>query len=110
LSRSFEVMKQSMARMQADPAFPPWYPEVFERRWRFGLERVAVSSQPMRKATLLQLARGPVGRGVLSFATLVGGGAGRILALAWFALQERPMSLLALARTWQFRRQRPAPL
>lgn len=110
LSRSFEVMNQSIARMRADPVFPDWYPELFERRWRFGLERIAVSSQPMRKATLLQLARGPVGRGALSFATLIGGAAGRVLALAWFVFQERPMSLLALARTWQFRRQRPAAL
>ncbi|WP_316207210.1 MULTISPECIES: glycosyltransferase family A protein [unclassified Bradyrhizobium] len=110
LSRSFEVMNQSIARMKADTAFPSWYPGVFERRWRFGLARIAISAQPMQKATLLQLARGPLGQVVLSFAAALNGTVGRIVALAWFVLQERPMSLWALLRTARFRRARdPRP-
>ncbi|WP_315758409.1 MULTISPECIES: glycosyltransferase family A protein [unclassified Bradyrhizobium] len=108
LSRSFEVMNQSIARMKADPAFPIWYPKLFERRWRFGLARIAISAQPMRKATLLQLARGPLGPIALNFAAALDGAAGRMIALAWFVLQERPMSLWALARTAWFRRARHA--
>ncbi|WP_316168218.1 MULTISPECIES: glycosyltransferase family A protein [unclassified Bradyrhizobium] len=106
LSRSFEVMNRSIARMKADPAFPSWYPAVFERRWRFGLARIAISAQPMRKATLLQLACGPLGRFVLNLAVAFDGTFGRTLALTWFVLQERPMSLLALVRTASFRRLR----
>ena len=108
ISRSFDVMRQSIERMRADPAFPAWYPEVFERRWRFALGRLAATAQPIKKATLLQLARGGLARAVLNLAAGVDGAAGRRLALAWLVLQERPMSLLAMVRTSRFRRRRPA--
>jgi glycosyltransferase involved in cell wall biosynthesis len=106
ISRSFEVMRQAIERMRSDPAFPVWYPEVFERRWRFALGRFAIAARPMRKATMLQLSRGRLGHSVLSFAALIGGSVGRGMALAWFVLQERPMSLLGIARTTLFRAQR----
>lgn len=106
LSRSFEVMEQAIKRMRTDPAFPAWYPQVFERRWRFGLGRLAAAAQPMNKLTLLQLSRGWLGRSVLRLAALSGGPIGRNLALAWFLLQERPTSLWGIIRTWQFRRRK----
>jgi glycosyltransferase involved in cell wall biosynthesis len=104
LERSLDLMRQAIQRMRADPAFPAWYPEVFERRWRFGLARLAAAAKPMKKETLLQLSRGPLGRVVLSVAALIGGPAGRNLALAWLLLQERPMSIAGIARTFLFRK------
>jgi glycosyltransferase involved in cell wall biosynthesis len=106
LERSLEVMRHAIARMSADPVFPAWYPEIFERRWRFSLGRLAAVAQPMQHATLPKLARGGFGRGVLSFSALLGGPIGRSLALVWLTLQERPISLWEMAKTWAFRRQR----
>lgn len=106
LSRSFEVMRLAIERMRSDPAFPAWYPEVFERRWRFGLGRLAIAARPMKKATLLQLSRSWLGRCALSSATLIDGPVGRNLALAWLLLQERPTSLLGIINTIRFRTRR----
>ena len=108
LSGSLEVLRLAIERMRSDPAFPAWYPEVFERRWRFGLGRLAAAARPMQKATLTQLSTNWLGRSVLSFSALIGGRMGRDLALAWFLLQERPMSLVGIIRTWLFRTRRAA--
>jgi hypothetical protein len=40
------------ALIEQDRDFPPWYGEVFQRRWRFGSARVALDVTPPDKALL----------------------------------------------------------
>jgi len=103
MAGSFDVMRRAIERMRSDPVFPDWYPEVFERRWRFALGRLAATAQPMKNETLLQLARGWLGRTVLSFAASIAGSIGRNLAIGWLLLQEQPTSLVGILKTIQFR-------
>ncbi|QCI63177.1 glycosyltransferase family 2 protein [Phreatobacter stygius] len=91
--------------MRADPAFPDWYPESFERRWRFAVSRLAVQARPMNSEVLVQMGgRGPIGRVVLAAAASLSGPLGRLVALAWLTLRERPTSFTGLATTWLSRR------
>jgi glycosyltransferase involved in cell wall biosynthesis len=96
---SMRALATAMERMKADPVFPDWYPEVFERRWRFAIGKLATEARPMNRAVLLYLGRGPVGHAALSVALKLGGAVGRFVALAWLSLQERPTSFTGLIRT-----------
>lgn len=97
---SLAMLATALERMQADPAFPDWYPEVFARRWRFGVGRIAAEANPMNQKILTQVsARGPVGRAVLGAAAALGGRIGRLIVLGWLTLRERPTSLIGLAFT-----------
>lgn len=98
-SGSLLTLAAARSRMHSDPIFPAWYPEVFERRWRFAIGRLAALAEPMNRPVLLSLPRGPIGRAILTASSLVGGPLGRIAILGWLTLQERPMSLLGLVRT-----------
>jgi glycosyltransferase involved in cell wall biosynthesis len=90
----------AVERMRNDPAFPSWYPEAFERRWRFGVSRIAALSSPMNTDVLDQVgARGPIGRAVLTFSARVGGPVGRVVALGWLTIRERPTSFTGLILT-----------
>ncbi|UTD28384.1 hypothetical protein DB459_17255 [Bradyrhizobium sp. WD16] len=106
LAGSLETLQVAADRMHADPSFPRWYPELFERRWRFAVARLAAKETPMNGATLDRLARGPIGRTILKLATRVGGAAGRFSAMAWLTLQEQPTSLTGLVQTRHFRHNR----
>lgn len=101
---SMRRLATALERMHADPAFPIWYPGVFERRWRFAIGKIAADAEPMNSAVLTYICRGPVGRAVLRGACTVNGSLGRFAALAWLSLQERPTSYLGLVRTWLSRR------
>jgi glycosyltransferase involved in cell wall biosynthesis len=101
---SMGVLDNAVARMRADPAFPPWYPALFARRWRFSIGRIAANAKPMNRALLTYLGRGPVGRAVLSGAATLGGPFGRLAALGWLAATERPTSPIGLIRTALARR------
>ncbi len=97
---SLNVLRAAQERMQSDPAFPGWYPKVFERRWRFGMGRLAAEARPMNRAVLTKVsARGPVGRAVLGGAAGIGGRMGELLALGWLGFRERPMSIANVAMT-----------
>jgi glycosyltransferase involved in cell wall biosynthesis len=106
VEQSLGIMQEALSRMRPNADFPTWYPEVFERRWRFGLGRVAVGANPMNKSTLLRLARSSLAAGIFKIAGRLGGRAGKYLALACLVVQERPMSLIGLLRTALFRRRR----
>ncbi|MBO4223585.1 glycosyltransferase family A protein [Bradyrhizobium neotropicale] len=93
------TLERALERMRADPVFPRWYPAVFERRWRFAIGRLASEARPMNRAVLMRLGRGAIGRAVLKRALAVDGCLGRLAALIWLTLQERPTSLLGLLRT-----------
>ena len=100
VNASLRALKFTISRMHADPFFPSWYPEVFERRWRFGIGKIAADAAPINRIVLGRLSRGAVGRAVLAGAAALGGHTGRFIALGWLTLQERPISLLSLARTY----------
>jgi glycosyltransferase involved in cell wall biosynthesis len=101
---SMRTLASAVSRMRADPDFPTWYPEVFERRWRFGIGRIAAIARPMNRAVLTQLNLGPIGRAVMNAAIAVGGPIGRFAALVWLTLHYRPTSIPALVRTALARR------
>jgi len=98
----------ALERMRAIPAFPPWYPDIFERRWRFAIGKIAADASPMNNAVLAHICRGPFGHAVMRSACAIRGSFGRFIALAWLSLQERPTSYVGLVRTWLSRRMAPA--
>jgi glycosyltransferase involved in cell wall biosynthesis len=103
--RNAQILKAALRRMGTDPAFPAWYPKLFERRWRFGIGRLAIGERPINRVVLVdQCARGWLSAAVLALAVFVGGPIGRLFALAWLTLQERPMSIPRVLATTVKRR------
>ncbi len=98
-ANSMSVLSLAVLRMRADPEFPSWYPEIFERRWRFAIGRIAAGTRPMNRDVLAQLSSGPIDRVITAVASGIGGQIGRILVLAWLTLVYRPTSLAGLVRT-----------
>jgi glycosyltransferase involved in cell wall biosynthesis len=100
-TETLATLKLALDGMSADPVFPRWYLPLFERRWRFAVSRLAVRANPMNREVLERVgARGAVGRVVLACAASFGGRLGRIAALAWLAIRERPTSLVGIVATW----------
>jgi glycosyltransferase involved in cell wall biosynthesis len=106
IEQSLGVMQMAVSRMDASGDFPPWYPRVFERRWRFGIGRVAIAAEPMDTSALLRLSRNRFFAGTFRLADRLGARAGRYLSLACLTFQGRPMSLIGIIRTAFFRRRR----
>ena len=101
------AVREAVERMRNDPAFPSWYPEAFERRWRFGVSRIAALAEPMNRDVLARVgARGSVGRAVLALCARTGGPVGRVIALSWLTLRERPTSFTGLVVTAIYRRRK----
>ena len=98
-ANSMDVLASAVSRMRADPDFPSWYPEIFERRWRFAMGRIAASARPMNRDMLTRLAGTSLGRAIMVGAATIGGPIGRIGALAWLTLLFRPTSIVGLIRT-----------
>ena len=89
-----------MQQLRDDEAVPGWYPLLFERRWRFGIGRLAIMADPINREVLSRVAaRDLLGGVVLGIAAAMGGKFGRFLALGWLVLRERPMNLWLLAMT-----------
>jgi glycosyltransferase involved in cell wall biosynthesis len=101
---TMSTLTTALERIRADPIFPAWYPKTLERRWRFGIGRIAAASKPMNRALLAVLGRGRAGKAVLAAAAALGGSIGRTIAIIWLSLQERPTSFRGLVRTWLSRR------
>jgi glycosyltransferase involved in cell wall biosynthesis len=106
VENSLKTLSVALERMRASTAFPAWYPELFARRWRFSIGRIAAVAKPMNSAVLGQLARGLIGRSILRASARLDGVVGRGAALVWLTVEERPTSLIGLARTWLSRRLR----
>lgn len=99
------MLEMAMTRMRGNDVFPPWYPALFARRWRFGTGLLAARARPINEAMLTTLsARGPLGRVLLRTAARFGGKAAELAALMWLFLQERPTSLVGLVWTYARRR------
>jgi glycosyltransferase involved in cell wall biosynthesis len=113
-----EFRTQALAHIAADPAFPRWYPALFDRRWRFATSRLAVIARPVNRAVLLRMSvTSRLGRALVgAICRLPLGSAGRLMLLGWLWLRFRPMSLVGLSMTtWARyrergnRRHRPTP-
>ncbi|WP_316187592.1 MULTISPECIES: glycosyltransferase family 2 protein [unclassified Bradyrhizobium] len=109
-----DVARQTIESMRrliaADPLFPPWYPELLERRWRFSVGRVAVvESGPAGADVLTQFcARSSIDRLIYRIAGALGQRLGSVVSLGWLFLRERPMLLRDLFLTTLSRRIRGA--
>ena len=104
VENSLKSLSVALERMRASKAFPLWYPDVFARRWRFSIGRVAAIAEPMNATVLDQLARGLISRSILRASARLGGPIGRTAALIWLTVQDRPISLTGMTRTWLSRR------
>ena len=103
--KSLNVLDFALQRLRDDSVVPSWYPPLFECRWRFGLGRLAINAEPMNREVLKHVAaRGAFGRAILGLAAAMGGRVGRVLALGWLVLRERPMNLWLLGCTAMQRR------
>ncbi len=100
---------RALAHIAADPAFPSWYPALFDRRWRFATSRLAVIARPVNRAVLLRMSvASRLGRGLVgAVCRLPLGSPGRLMLLGWLWLRFRPMSLVGLSMTmWARYRER----
>ena len=98
--KSLDVLDFALRQLRDDDAVPDWYPLLYERRWRFGLGRLAIMAEPINREVLSRVAaRDVLGGAVLGMAAAMGGKLGRFLALGWLVLRERPMNLWLLAMT-----------
>jgi glycosyltransferase involved in cell wall biosynthesis len=84
-----------------DGDFPPWYAELFRRRWRFGSARLALDATPQSKELLVAMApETRVDRAVIdALAPFLRFRAARLAILAWLTLRLRPFRLKDLAVT-----------
>jgi glycosyltransferase involved in cell wall biosynthesis len=98
--RAVAALAAVHAAFREDPVFPPWYPALFERRWRFAIARLAVESTPPDRAVLDQL----LGSRLPGLLATLPAPLGRIAALAMLTLHYRPTSLAGLVRTALARR------
>lgn len=95
--RSLELYPK---RIAASPAFPSWYAELFERRWRFTTTRLALQNSPFDR----QLVAAMVGAGEPAIPRHVehaidrGSRLGNFHALAWLLCRLRPFSVAGIVR------------
>ena len=102
---SARLLREATRRLRSDTAFPPWYAQMFARRWRFAVGRLAVLSDPFNESVLRNVsARGRPGKLIVGLGIAIGGRTGRIGILGWLFLREHPMSAWGLIRTMIARR------
>lgn len=103
------MLKAFRQRFASDDEFPPWYPDLFERRLQFSTAQTALRSLQSRRDVIDAVAaEGALDRVAFRAALAVPGRVGRLLALGWLTLRKRPMSLVAVAHTALARRLRPS--
>ncbi len=106
MARMLQAFRQRFAN---DADFPPWYPDLFERRLQFATAQTALRSHPFRRDMIDAVGtKGALDRLAFRAALAIPGPMGRLLALAWLTLQTRPFSLVALVHTALARRLRPS--
>ncbi len=89
------------ARIAEDPAFPDWYPRMFQNRWRFATSRLAVEADPIDYPLLASMgARNGLDRALLTrLCPLLPRALARLTALGWLWFRLRPTTLTGLVRT-----------
>lgn len=101
--RGLALLDNMKTALMNDPVFPSWYPDLFVRRWRFSVARIAVQSDPPDFATLQAVAPGPLMWWVIEALRRVPPSVARLVLLSVLTLRLRPMSLMAVLRTWSGR-------
>jgi glycosyltransferase involved in cell wall biosynthesis len=101
-----QLLANMLRHVAEDPLFPPWYPQLLERRWRFGVGRIAVmESRPMATELLVSFcAQNQLDRLLYRFAAVLGIRLGAIVSLAWLFMRQRPMLMRDLLVTMLSRR------
>jgi glycosyltransferase involved in cell wall biosynthesis len=87
--------------IKKDSDFPPWYSELFQRRWRFGSARLALDVTPPDKDLLAAMAPNTwLDHAVISMLALfLQFRAARLATVVWLTLRLRPFRLRDLAIT-----------
>jgi glycosyltransferase involved in cell wall biosynthesis len=87
--------------IERDRDFPPWYPDLFRRRWRFGSARVALEQTPPKTDLLAAMAPDAVAdRAVIGIlAPFIRFRIVRLTILAWLTLRLRPFRIRDVAGT-----------
>jgi hypothetical protein len=87
--------------IELDQDFPPWYSELFERRWRFGSARLALDATPPDQELIAAMAPSTrVDRGVIGMMMpWLRFRVARLAMLAWLTLRLRPFRLRDVAVT-----------
>lgn len=98
---SLQLIQLARQSMAADSVFPDWYPDLFERRWRFAVSRLALEAEPANVAVLEKVgARNGFDRFcIFALLRLRPRALSRLAALAWLTFRYRPVSLVHLATT-----------
>jgi glycosyltransferase involved in cell wall biosynthesis len=97
---ALDLMARGRAAIEADPAHPPGYGALFERRWRFTACRLAITeTRDWRDFVLTMGARNGLDRSVLGFAGRLPQTSGSLLALVWLTLRLRPYSIVRVGLT-----------
>jgi glycosyltransferase involved in cell wall biosynthesis len=108
--RALAALSTVLAAFSASSVFPPWYPPLFERRWRFAVARLAIETTPPDRAVLRRiLGDSRVVDALLALPAPIR----RLALLALLTFRFRPTSLSRLLGTMLARRhersQRPVP-
>jgi glycosyltransferase involved in cell wall biosynthesis len=101
LERAKEVLQTVPARIESDPVFPPWYADVFRKRWRFATSRLALQMEPINRSVLLSLgAASSFDRTAFKLIwALLTPRLASVATLAWLYVRWRPTSALGVVRT-----------
>jgi glycosyltransferase involved in cell wall biosynthesis len=82
-----EVLRVVPRAIEGDPVFPCWYAELFRRRWRFAVTRLALASDPVDRKLIVRLgARFPCDRVALT--------------VIWSLMPRAPAHLAILGLLW----------
>jgi len=101
IDKAHSILETVTKQIASDPAFPTWYADKFERRWRFATLRLALEERaPDPSLVELMGARTAADRtAVATIARLPGRRVRRLVALAWFWYRLRPYQLRDLFGT-----------
>jgi hypothetical protein len=99
--KAFDAMVALPQLISADPGFPSWYAELFQRRWRFGSARLALDETPPDRGLLAAMAPNTrLDRAVIGvLAPLLQIRVARLATLAWLTLRLRPFRLRDVVMT-----------
>jgi glycosyltransferase involved in cell wall biosynthesis len=101
LRRAQKVLQIAPDRIRSDPVFPHWYAELFQKRWRFSVCRLALEAKPIDRSLLLSIgAMSSLDRTAFKVIWATSNPRlGRIATLAWLWFRLRPTSIFAVLRT-----------
>jgi glycosyltransferase involved in cell wall biosynthesis len=101
LEKAVDALVVLPGLIERDRDFPPWYGELFQRRWRFGSARLALDVTPPDKALLEAMVPDTrVDHAVIAvLAPFFRFRAARLATLAWLTLRLRPYRLKDVAVT-----------